>query len=236
MIGNVFPDAEALAQAAAAWFARTLAAKNDYVAVALSGGSTPKRMYEILGMDPLREVVPWRRVHLFWGDERFVPDNDPRSNQLMTREALLDHVPIPPKNVHGLPTEGLTAEQAANRYAEALAEFYGSETLDPARPLFEIVLLGLGTNGHTASLFPGEPVLDDREHWAAAVAPPGEPVRVTLTYPALESTRYAAFLVAGAEKRPMLERLRAGDESIPAGRYAPKGELLLFADRAASGE
>ncbi len=236
MIGNVFPDAEALAQAAAAWFARTLRAKDDHVGVALSGGSTPKRMYEILGSEPLREVVPWRRVHLFWGDERFVPDSDPRSNQLMTREALLDHVPIPPKNIHGLPTEGLTAEQAANRYAEALAEFYGSDTLEPARPLFEIVLLGLGTNGHTASLFPGEPVLDDREHWAAAVAPPGEPVRVTLTYPALESTRYAAFLVAGAEKRPMLERLRAGDESIPAGRYQPKGELLLFADRAASGE
>ena len=236
MIGNVFPDAEALAQAAAAWFARTLAASEGNVAVALSGGSTPKRMYEILGAEPLREVVPWRRVHLFWGDERFVAQDDPRSNYRMTNVALLDHVPIPPGNVHPLPTEGLAAEQAAAEYAKMLADYHGSPTLDPARPLFEIVLLGLGTNGHTASLFPGEPVLDDREHWAAAVAPPGEPVRVTLTYPALESTRYAAFLVAGAEKRPMLERLRAGDESIPAGRYAPKGELLLFADRAASGE
>ena len=238
MIGNVFPDAEALAQAAAAWFARTLAAATakTRVAVALSGGSTPKRMYEILATEPLRAVVPWQRIHLFWGDERFVPESDPRSNYRMTKEALLDHVPIPPGNIFPLPTKGLTAEQAAAEYAKMLADNHGSLTLDPAWPLFEIVLLGLGTNGHTASLFPGEPVLDEREHWAAAVAPPGEPVRVTLTYPALESTRYAAFLVAGAEKRPMLERLRAGDEGIPAGRYAPKGELLLFADRAASGE
>lgn len=236
MIGNVFPDAEALAQAAAGWFARTLAASEGRVAVALSGGSTPKRMYEILGAEPLRQVVPWERVELFWGDERFVPESDPRSNQRMVREAMLDHVSIPPGNVHPLPTDGLTAEQAADAYAKALAAFYGGGALDPARPLFEIVLLGLGTNGHTASLFPGQPALDERERWAAAVAPPGEPVRVTLTYPPLESTRHAAFLVAGAEKRPMLERLRAGDESIPAGRYAPKGELLLFADRAASGE
>ena len=107
MIGNVFPDAEALAQAAAAWFARTLAATEGEVAVALSGGSTPKRLYEILAQDPLREVVPWRRVHLFWGDERFVPQDDPRSNYRMTREAMLDHVPIPPGNVHPLPTENL---------------------------------------------------------------------------------------------------------------------------------
>lgn len=235
MIGNVFADPEALAQAAAAWFARTLGASEGRVAVALSGGGTPKRMYEILGAGPLREVVPWERVHLFWGDERFVPGSDPRSNQRMVREALLDHVPVPPGNVHALPTEGLTAEQAAEAYAQALRAFYGSERLDPARPLFEIVLLGLGTNGHTASLFPGQPALDERERWAAAVAPPGEPVRVTLTYPALESARHAAFLVAGAEKRPMLERLRAGDQGIPAGCYAPRGELLLFADRAASG-
>jgi len=236
MIGNTFPDADALAQAAAAWFARTLAASEGRVAVALSGGSTPKRMYEILGAAPLREVVPWDRVHVFWGDERFVPESDLRSNQRMVRDAMLDNVPIPPGNVHALPTEGLTAEQAAAEYARALAGFYGADTLDPAQPLFEIVLLGLGTNGHTASLFPGEAALDERERWAVAVAPPGEPVRVTLTYPPLESTRHAAFLVAGAEKRPMLERLRARDESIPAGRYAPKGELLLFADREASGE
>jgi 6-phosphogluconolactonase len=236
VIGNTFPDAEALALAAAGWFSHVLAASDGRVAVALSGGSTPKRMYELLGAEPLRQVVPWERVHLFWGDERFVPESNPRSNQRMVREAMLDHVPIPPGNVHALPTgEGLTAEQAAAEYARTLAQFYGSDQLDPARPLFEIVLLGLGTNGHTASLFPGETALDERERWAVAVAPPGEPVRVTLTYPPLESTRYAAFLIAGAEKRPMLERLRAGDESIPAGRYAPKGELLLFADRAASG-
>lgn len=141
MIGNTFPDAEALAQAAAGWFARTLAASHGAVAVALSGGSTPKRMYEILGAEPLREVVPWERVHLFWGDERFVPGSDPRSNQRMVREAMLDHVPVPPGNVHALPTEGLTADQAAAEYGRALAAFYGADRLDPARPLFEISTL-----------------------------------------------------------------------------------------------
>ena len=234
MIGNVFPDAEALAQSAAAWFARTLAAAEGQVAVALSGGSTPKRLYEILAQDPLREVVPWQRVHLFWGDERFVPQDDPRSNYRMTRDPRPDPGPTPPANAPPRPPDTLAPAPAAARYAEALASQHGSATLDPARPLFEIVLLGLGTNGHTASLFPGEPALDERERWAVPVAPPGEPVRVTLTYPALESTRHAAFLVAGAEKHTMLERLRAGDETIPAGRYQPKGELLLFADQAAS--
>ncbi len=236
MIGTVADDPEALARAAAAWFARTLAASEGSVAVALSGGSTPKRLYEILAEEPLRSVVPWERVHFFLGDERFVPESDLRSNMRMIRTAMLDRVSVPPGNVHALPTDGVTVEQAAAQYEAALRSFYGDAALDPARALFEIVLLGLGTNGHTASLFPGEPVLEERTRWVAPVAPPGEPVRVTMTYPALQSAHYAAFLVAGAEKAPMLARLRAGDADIPAGRYEPRGELLLFADRAASGQ
>ena len=228
---TVLPDAEALAQEAARWIAELALASPGRFALCLSGGSTPRRAYQILaGLD-----VPWDRVHLFWGDERFVPADDPRSNQRMVRQALLDHAPIPPHNVHPVPTEGRSPDSAAAAYQRVLAAFYGTGTLDPARPLFDLVLLGLGTNGHTASLFPGTEVLEERTAWAAAVTPEGEPTRITLTYPALESTRHAAFLVAGADKQPMLARLREGDQAIPAGRLRPTGTLRILADRAAAG-
>ena len=132
-------------------------------------------------------------------------------------------------------TVGLTGEQAALAYQDVLSAYYGAGRLDPARPLFDVVLLGLGTNGHTASLFPDTPVLAERTAWAAAVRPAGEEERLTLTYPALESAREVAFLVAGADKRPMLARLRAGDGTIPAGRLHPVGTLRAMADSAAAG-
>ena len=228
---TVLPDPEALAQEAARWIEELAHASAGRFALCLSGGSTPKRAYEILaGLD-----VPWARVHLFWGDERFVPADDERSNQRMVRQALLDQVPIPPDNIHPVPTEGLTPDAAAAAYQRVLAAYYGAGTLDPGRPLFDLMLLGLGTNGHTASLFPGTPVLDERTAWAAAVTPEGEPTRITLTYPALESARDTAFLVAGADKRTMLARLRQGDLGIPAGRVRPIGTLRILADRAAAG-
>ena len=228
---EVLPDPEALARRAAEWIAGLARNSRDRFALCLSGGSTPKRAYEILAGLP----VPWDRVHLFWGDERFVPPDDPRSNQAMVRHALLDHVAIPPGNLHPMPTVGLTADQAAQAYQDSLAAYYGAGSLDPARPLFDVVLLGLGTNGHTASLFPDTPVLAERTAWAAAVQPEGEEQRLTLTYPALESARAVAFLVAGADKRPMLARLRAGDESIPAGKVHPSGTLVAMVDSAAAG-
>jgi 6-phosphogluconolactonase len=137
--------------------------------------------------------------------------------------------------VHPIPTEGMTAEAAAAQYQAALQAFYGAETLDPARPLFDVVLMGLGTNGHTASLFPDTPVLNERAAWAAAVTPEGEPTRITLTYPALESCRHAAFLVAGADKREVLARVLAGNSDLPAANYRPTGELHWFVDQAAAG-
>ena len=114
-----------------------------------------------------------------------------------------------------------------------LKSYYGAETLDPARPLFDVMLLGLGPDGHTASLFPGTSLLDERHRWAAEIAGARPEIRITLTYPALESSRHAAFLVAGADKREMLARALAGDQALPAARLRPVGELVWFADTAA---
>lgn len=235
---QIYPDAEALAQHAAdwllAWAAATAAKPGERFSVCLSGGSTPKRLYELLAAAPRRETFPWDRTHWFWGDERFVPPDDKASNYRMVNEAMLSRVPVPAANIHPMPTLGITAEQAAKTYERELQLFHGEEALDPDRPLFNVVLLGLGTNGHTASLFPDQPVLDERARWVGTMTDPEAGTRLTLTYPALESCKEAVFLVAGADKTPMLERLLAGDETIPAGRFKPKGALHVFVDRAAA--
>ncbi len=230
---RVLADAPALAAHVAGWMIGILQARPGPVTVALSGGSTPKLLYQALAAPPFVQRVPWERVHWFWGDERFVPHSDERSNYRMTMEAMLRKAGAPPGNIHPIPTEDVTPEEAAARYQAMLQAYYGGRVLDPARPLFDIVLLGLGTNGHTASLFPDTPVLNERTGWAAAVTPAGEPTRITLTYPALESCRYAAFLVAGADKRDVLARVRAGALDLPAAHYHPTGELHWFADQAA---
>lgn len=230
----VMADAEALARRAAEWLSATLSATPGRTAVALSGGSTPRRLYELLAGPPFSGAFPWERVHWFWGDERFVPRDDPRSNYRMAREALLGRAPIPPGNIHPIPTEGMPPAAAAAQYEETLRSFYGAPRFDPARPLFAVTLLGLGPDGHTASLFPGSPVLGERERWVAAAADAKAEPRITLTYPALDSSRHAAFLVSGEEKRSAFERLRRGDEALPATHIHPVGALHWFADAAAA--
>ena len=224
-------DPAALASYAAEWLLDRLAGPAT-TRVALSGGSTPKAMFTLLGSDPYASRMPWERIHWFWGDERFVPHDDPRSNYAMAQAAMLRHAP--PGTVHPVPFEGMTADQAATAYDQLLRTHYGAPTLDPARPLFDVVLLGLGTNGHTASLFPDEPVLKERVAWAAATTPPGEPTRVTLTFPALESCRDAVFLVAGPDKRPVVAAVQARTTALPASHYRPRGTLHWFVDRAAA--
>jgi 6-phosphogluconolactonase len=227
---EVLNDPERLAQRAAEWLAAAAKASRDRFVVALSGGSTPKRMYQILaGMD-----LPWQRMHWFWGDERFVPPDDQLSNYRMVHEALFAHAPVPAGNIHPVPTQGLAPEAAAAAYEAELKRFYGSDRLDPARPLFDITLLGLGPDGHTASLFPGTAVLAERHKWVAAVIGAKDEARITFTYPLLESSRHIAFLVAGAEKRRMLGLLLGGDTGIPAGRLS-KEHVRVFADSAATG-
>jgi 6-phosphogluconolactonase len=229
---SVSADAGAMAHAAAEWFTGTLNARAGALRVALTGGSTPKGFYKLLGSASFRERVPWDRIDFYFGDERFVPHDHPDSNYRMVRETLT--APIAPSRMHPIPADG-TPQSAADRYEAELKQAYGGDALDPARPLFDIVLLGLGGDGHTASLLPGQPVLAERTRWVAAV-PHGRPEpRITLTYSALESSRAIAFLVAGAEKANALSRARAGDPALPAGRLAPLGTVMWFADAAAAG-
>lgn len=235
---DVSADFEALARRVAQWLVDLACASPGRFAVALSGGSTPRRLYQLLAQPPWREAMPWPRLHLFWGDERFVPHDHADSNYRMAHEAMLARVPIPPENIHPIAFAG-TAAEAAGAYQRELQAYYGADRLDPGRPLFDVMLLGMGPDGHTASLFPGKPALAERQRWVAEVPVPGlNPLvpRVTLTYPALDSSRSTAFLAAGGDKQAMLRRVLAGDAELPAARVAPVGELVWFVDRAASGE
>ena len=225
----LFADAEALGRHAAQWFCAVARRSSGNFAVALSGGSTPRRLYELLAGAEL----PWERVHWFWGDERFVPPDHPDSNYRMAREALLSRAPVAAANVHAMPTEGISPEEAALEYEATLKRFYGAETLLPERPLFDLILLGIGEDGHTASLFPGHASLEETRRWVVAVHGAKSRARITLTYPALQSSRETAFLVTGAAKKDALRRARAGDRAFPAGRLRPVGGLHWFADRAA---
>lgn len=225
-----------LAQCTADWLLAAAREKRGVFAVALSGGATPRGLYERLAQSPYREAFPWSRTHWFWGDERFVPHDDAASNYGMVCKAMLSHVPAPEANIHAIATEHVNAATAALAYEAELKSFHGSERLDAASPLFDVVLMGLGSDGHTASLFPGSPVLDEQSRWVAAVDGPGGDTRITLTYPVLESAQRAAFLVAGAAKREILGRVLSGEAALPAARFDPVGSLSLFADIAAAGE
>ncbi len=231
---EIAKDAEALAHRVAEYFAQLAAASNDRFRVALSGGSTPKKLYELLASSEFRKRVPWGRILWFWGDERFVSHDDPDSNYRMAQEAMLSRIPVPRENIFPIPTDG-DPDAAVARYESTLKRIYGQESLIPDEPLFDIVLLGMGDDGHTASLIPGERVLEDRTHWVAAV-PHGRPeVRITLTYPAIQSSRHVAFLVQGESKAKMFRAIRSGQSDAPAARVRPQGELIWFVDRAAAG-
>ena len=232
---EILPDPEALAHRVADWLLAMAVDTNGRFSVALSGGSTPRRLYELLATSPYREAFPWSRTHWFWGDERFVPHDSLDSNYRMVREAMLARVAIPPGNIHPIPTQTISSEQSARAYESELKNYYGSEQLKSRQPLFDVTFLGLGPEGHIASLFPGTPALEERSHWVRAVIGAKPEPRVTLTYPVLESSRVIAFLVTGGQKRPVLEQLFAGNEELPAARIHPTaGELRFFLDRAAA--
>ena len=229
---DVSRDPEALARRVAAWITELAASSRDRFTIGLSGGSTPRRLYQLLAESPFRDNLPWERIHWFWGDERIVPWDDPESNYGMARAAMLSHASVPPGNIHGVVTTG-TPEEAARRYEDALKSYYGSAALDPGKPLFDVQLLGLGEDGHTASLIPGTSALDERHRWAVTVVGVRPEPRITLTYPVLDSSRHVAFLAAGGGKREILARALSGDQALPAARVSPVGELTWFVDEAA---
>jgi 6-phosphogluconolactonase len=234
--GRTFASAETLANDVAEWLCGLAQASDRVFAVCLSSGSTPRRLFERLADPPFASRFPWNRTHWFWGDERFVPHDHRDSNFRMARDAFLSRVVVPADNIHAVPTEGLSPDQAAIAYETTLKRFYGADTLAPDRPLFDVTLLGIGEDGHTASLFPGQPALQETRRWAVAVMGAKAEARITLTYPALDSSRDVAFVVTGQEKRGVVARAQAGDRMIPAGVIRPVGRLHWLTDRAAAPE
>jgi 6-phosphogluconolactonase len=220
-------DADAVARAAAAFTAAearaAVAARGRFV-VAVSGGHTPWNMLRLLA----GEEMPWPGVHVVQVDERVAPDGDPDRNLTHLRESLLEHCPLRPEQVHAMPVESADLEAASRRYAATLEEICGAPVV------LDLAHLGLGPDGHTASLVPGDPVLDvvDRDVGLTGLYQGRR--RMTLTYPALNRARRIVWLVTGGEKAEMLARLVTGDDSIPAGRIR-RDQALVLGDREAAG-
>lgn len=232
---EIAADLEDLSRRAASAFtaaARRAVTARGLFQVALSGGSTPRRTYQLLAAPPFRDQVPWQALEIFWGDERCVPATDPRSNQRLARESLLDHVPVPPGRVRPMSCDS-NPVAAARAYQQLLARRCG-----PGLPRFDLVLLGLGGDGHTASLFPGSPALQEEGRWVTEVIAPGQEfARLSLTLPVINHAAEVLFLVAGKEKAPVLGRILDGTApQLPAALVRPgSGRLRWLIDRAAAG-
>jgi 6-phosphogluconolactonase len=227
-------DPAAMASAAADRVMARIAANADRMAICLAGGSSPKALYALLATDAYRTRIPWQRMHWFIGDERFVGTDDPSNNMAMARRTFLDRC-APASNIHPIAIDTGDPDESARRYETELKSFYGADRLDPARPLFDMVLLGAGPDGHTASLFPGYPAIEETTHWVTGVpkahVAPFVP-RVTLTLPALNSCREMLFQVSGPDKHAILTRVLAG-EDLPANRAQSLGETVWLVDKAA---
>ena len=224
---EVFDSADLVAQKAAVMIAseaRLAAASRGRFLMAVSGGHTPWVMLRAL----VNQDVPWPAVHVVQVDERVAPAGDPDRNLTHLRESLLDHAPLVPEQIHPMPVESPDLETAAAQYAATLRQIAGSP------PVLDLVHLGLGPDGHTASLVPGDPVLNVKDADVAITGTYQGRRRMTLTYPIINRARRVLWVVTGSEKVQMLNRLLAGDESIPAGRIS-QGQALVLADAAAAG-
>lgn len=197
--------------------------------IALSGGSTPKPLYEAIAAQQL----PWDKIHVFWGDERYVPPDHPDSNQLMARRAWLDSVDIPAQNIHPMPTDDADPADAARKYEAHLADFFHLKR--GGFPALDVILLGMGDDGHTASLFPHTEALQVRDRLITVGSKDGQP-RITFTAPTINHGRCVMFVVAGANKRPALAEIfapEADELSYPSRLVQPQGELWWLLDREA---
>jgi 6-phosphogluconolactonase len=230
----IVADAEALAKAAADRLIARIAENNGRIAICLTGGSSPKKLYELLATQAYRDKIPWDRTHWFIGDERFVPVSDPRNNMAMARAIFLDAL-APASHIHPIPTDVASPDESASRYERELKSFYGADRLDLARPLFDLVLMGVGPDGHTASLFPGYPAVQESARWVVGVpqahVEPFVP-RVSLTLPALASCREMLFELSGSSKRAILTRVLGG-ENLPASSARSEGDTVFLVDQAA---
>ena len=202
---------------------------NGFFTIALAGGGTPKPLYESLATQDL----PWDKIHIFWGDERYVSADNTDSNQLMAREAWLDKVAIPPENVHPMVVNGNSPEDDAALYERELRKFFGVAAGE--FPQFDLILLGMGDDGHTASLFPHTPVLQEKDRAISVGEKSGQP-RITFTVPLINRANCVLFLVAGANKQNALKHIFSldADENVyPARLVRPQGELWWLLDETA---
>lgn len=210
------------------------ARKDGPFRIALSGGSTPQRLYALMASPAYAQRFPWQQMQFFVGDDRFVPHDHADSNAGMFRRLLLSQVPVPESAIFLMPDSG-TPQDAAASYEATLRAQYGSTTLHPDRPLFDVTLLGLGTDGHTASLFPTQPVLSERTAWVAPCTPTTAPhTRLTLTYPALHASQHIIFLAEGAGKADILAQVRTTGSPYPASAITAMGDVSWFVDQAAA--
>jgi 6-phosphogluconolactonase len=232
-----YSTATALVPAFAEWMVahidQTLQ-RQDRFTLCLSGGSTPKALHQLLATPEFSSRVDWSKLHIFWGDERFVPFADERNNARMAYDTLLDLVPIPRYHIHKMATEGTDAPQSAAAYAALLHQYFDNQPFT-----FDLVLLGMGDDAHTLSLFPGEAVIDETTAWTASLWLQSQQMhRVTLTAPLVNQAAAVAFLVTGSSKRYALQQVWHGPKDVhrfPAQIIAPKGELHWWVDDAAVG-
>ena len=239
-IVRTYADAEAVSRAAADEFVRRATeavAERGRVAVALSGGSTPQGLYRLLAEPPYRGRVDWGRVEIFWGDERCVPPDHHDSNYRMAKEAMLSKLPIPPGHVHRIEAERPDRDAAARDYQAVIARVFGVDPAGPP-PAFDLILLGMGPDGHTASLFPGTAALDEKTRWVVVNhVPKFAADRLTMTLPILNRAREVLFLVDGGDKAERLAEVLEGmpdPRRLPAQAVRPTdGRLLWYVDRAA---
>jgi 6-phosphogluconolactonase len=254
---HVYKDAEALSQAVAKWIAGYIGdtlKKQDRFTIALSGGSTPKRLHEILAAAPFKEQIDWTKLHVFWGDERAVPFEDPRNNAKMAYDTLLNFVPVPPSQIHVMRTD-IAPEQSAAEYEKILHQYFpaapGQDPVQvPAAPApagasgtpsatsFDLVLLGLGDDGHTLSLFPGTEIVHEEQAWVKAYFLKAQDMyRITLTKAIVNRAASVAFLTTGPGKAHALREVLKGPynpDLYPSQEIKPLGELHWFIDEAAA--
>lgn len=238
---RTYPGLEDLSRAAAEFvceIAEEVIRKRGVFTFVLSGGSTPRLLYEELARQPISKRIQWPKTHIFWGDERYVEPDNPESNYGLAFRALVSKVDIPPENVHRIPTESHSVHVAAGAYEETLRRFFRPYpgSIDATYlPSFDLVLLGLGQDGHTASLFPGDAALEEKYRLVVAVdsvrASPPVP-RITLTLPVLNKADCVVFLVSGSGKKEVFEEIMNHPETTayPAARVRPSGRLLWFVD------
>lgn len=235
---HIFDDKETMSEQLASWIERLVQdtlKKQDLFTLVLSGGGTPKLLFQKLASDKFKNKINWKRIHVFWGDERVVPFEDDRNNARMAYDILINHIDIPPEQVHIMRTD-IEPELAAEKYEKILHQYF-----DNTPNSFDLVLLGMGDDGHTLSLFPGSPIIEEHEHWVNSVYNEQQKMyRITLMPVIVNKASNIAFMVDGAKKANVLQQVIEGPympRELPAQIIKPvKGQLSWFLDKAAAKE